>query len=909
MKNICLLLAIQLGCQLGFAQCPSITKQPQSQIDCEGNSIRMLIETDASIIQWERKRPTENNFSTITGAKTSNYQIYPTGGTTVPDGTIFRAKLTKGACTIYTEEAIVSLNTITNITGTSICERSNGLLQVNLPNASQNRIKKIQWTSAENGGAFQDLSNGELYEGVNNFALTIKNASLQQQSQKFKVRIDFEVSPNNDNDGSTTNTNQTSTCPRTSNEVSLTIKTSPIPNHTVESYSTCINAPITVSSSGCSPYNTIWYNELTKKIGEGARPNLNFTQSGIFPIKATCLKNGCESLTSKGVAITVNNIPQPVKNDGTPDKIKEGETVIFKATGGTNNIWYLNESDIKYVSTASTLTAKNVLADSINSNYISRWVSQKINGCESNKTEIKVLIEKTINPQPIPNPEPIPIPEPTPEPIPVPNPTPEPTPEPIPEPEPVPVPIYYNFEVQGIKNCARESYQLFSRDCPSSVDYFDADNSTYLGSSSSEFGYELEAKSYRRIKSKCNVPFYIDNYHEFQSLKNPAISTIRTEKPNFCPGDSVIINSRREHAATFLHWEKEGHIFSSDLQIKILADSARYEAVYMNEGCIYRATVMPIVIRPKPLKPTIQYSKKSFCPHETIQISSDKKAANYLWSNYINQRTQTIDKTMKLSLVLENEFACFSEPSDTIQLLKYPKSEKPIITATKNQFCDGDSTILSSNINDRTFWSNGLQTTSFNVKETSEYYAYTKNEFGCYSDSTEIIKVIKRPNPDMPTISQPFNRLVRAIKNRDGDKIVWKINETVLNVPTNELRFGESMTVQIFSTRKYTDQHANEITCKSKEVNFPIKEIDPFKEMSVYPNPSLNFEIKINTPIDFEDGQLLLIDLNGHIVKKERVNNYLNPINRQFNGINPGIYILRIETNQWVGEKRIFLSE
>lgn len=575
MKNRCTLLTLLVFSNFCFGQCPIITKQPISQIDCEGNSIRMIVETDANTIQWERKRPSDTNFSSISGAKSTNYQIYPSGGTNAPDGTIYRAKLTTGACTKYTEEASISLNTITNITGTSICERSDGTLQANIPTNSQSRIKHFQWTTSINGGPFQDIADGIEFTGTNQSNLIIKNASLQNQSQKFKVRIDFEVSPDNDNDGSTNNTNQASTCPRTSSEVSLTIKTSPTPIHSIESYNTCLGTSTSISSSGCSPYATLWYDSNNKKVGEGARPTISFNDSGVQILKASCLKSGCESILSSGVVITVNEIPEKVTNNGTPEKILEGGSIIFKASGGTNNMWYLNESDTKYISSASTITLKNVVSDGTHPFYISRWVSQKVNGCEGPKTEIKVMVEQSSTPNPIPNPEPVPNPNPTPNP-PIPNPEPinpdttnanipQPNPTPItppePEPTPAPEPVIQYFDLQIIKNCQKEIYQIKSTNCLSNVDYFEAENFDFLGSSNQDKEFELDARWFRKIIAKCNMPYYANNYQEFQDIKNPEITTWTNDKKNYCPYDSLEIHSRTNFAANFLYWEKNGHIF------------------------------------------------------------------------------------------------------------------------------------------------------------------------------------------------------------------------------------------------------------------------------------------------------------------------------------------------------------
>ncbi len=912
MKYILLLFGI-FNSIISLAQCPSISKQPQSQIDCEGNSIRMIIETDAKTIQWEKKRPTDSNFINISGAASNNYQIYPSGGTSMPDGTIFRAKLSNGTCTIYSEEASISLNTITNITGTSICERANGTLQANFPLNSQNRALKFQWTGSVNGGPFQDLSNDKQFEGVNTPKLTIKNAGIENQGQKYKIRVDFEVSPNNDNDGSITNTNQSQTCPRTSGEVSITIKTSPAPIHSVKSYSSCIDSKNTVSSSGCSPYTTIWYNQAGEKIAEGARPSISFTETGIQFIQATCLKNGCESVFSEGVEVQVHPIPTKVSNAGTPEKIKEGGSITFKASGETNNIWYLNENDVKYISTASTLTVKDVRIVGTNPFYISRWVSQKINGCESAKSEIKVLIESENLPNPETNPSPLPQPEPSPspdpQPSPEPNPLPTPDPIPTPEPDPIPEPVILNFDVQGIKNCDRESYLLKSTNCPSTVNYFDAINNEWLGSSSIDKSFELYTIYDRKIIAKCTSQNFTDTYQEFTQVRNPEVKAWYKEKTIFCPSDSMQLESRILFSGQFLYWEKNGHVYSTESTLKIPVDSARFDAVYTHNDCIYRSPIPPIIIRPRPPKPQLAYSRITFCPREKIEVTALEPALKYQWSNNSKDQKIIVQESMHVSLIVQNEYACLSISSDTVNFKKLEKGEKPILSTVKNQICEGDTSIIYSNLGEKTIWSNGQQKGSVEISESNAIFAVSKSLEGCISDTSDVIKIIKRPKPQQPKIEQPFNRILRGIRTAEDEQIDWQVDDHAIKVDNNEIELKNPSKLSLRTSKTYSTNGMNEITCKSDLLELKVNELNPYSEMSIYPNPNSTNLLFVNTPEQISSGVLEIIDLNGHQKWEKEIENRQNPMLITLPRLNPGIYFIRISSANYVGQKRLILLE
>ncbi|MHA8050720.1 hypothetical protein V7S79_06355, partial [Aquirufa sp. ROCK-SH2] len=374
------------------AQCPEISKQPISQTDCEGNSIRMLVESNGTNFQWEKKRPNDTDFKAISGATTTNLQIYPTGGLEHPTGTLYRVKVLSKTCEVTSESASITLNSIESILNPLICERSSNSLKAIIPNSIQGNIKSYQWTRSINGGPFQDLMEDDTFAGTNSNELVIKNAPVSIDAQKIKVRIEFQVSGNNDNEGSLLNLNQTATCPRTSNEVSIQIKTSPIPTHSTPLFKGCVNSPISVTSNGCYPYTTFWYNSNGNKIAEGAKYIYTPSDLNSNSFKASCFKNGCESLKSAGTSAQGFNIPAAPQNAGTPLIIKSGSNLTFKASGGTNNIWYLNENDANYISTATSITVKNVINEANDDMFISRWVSQKINECEGPRAKIEVLI-------------------------------------------------------------------------------------------------------------------------------------------------------------------------------------------------------------------------------------------------------------------------------------------------------------------------------------------------------------------------------------------------------------------------------------------------------------------------------------------------------------------------------------
>ncbi|TBH71035.1 T9SS type A sorting domain-containing protein [Aquirufa nivalisilvae] len=396
MKKLLIHLLILIISRETLGQCPTILTQPISQSDCDGNSIRMIVKADGSTFQWEKKRPNDSQFSAVSGATNAQYQIYPSGGTLHPSGTLYRVKVSKNSCQVYSQEASITLHSITSIVNPSICERGIGTLTPQIPSSSLAQVQNYQWTRSVNGGPFEDMVDDANFSGTKNKELVISNAMMTLNSQKIKVRINFSISPNNDNEGSLTNENQSSTCPRTSTEVSLQIKNAPVPTHASNLYKGCVDSPISINSTGCSPYSTYWYNEQEQKIGEGARMNISLPDASPHLFKATCFKNGCESLPSLGTYAQGFPVPEAPSNSGTPTQVCSGAIITFKASGGSNNLWYLNATDKNTVSTATSIQVSQTTNTGQDNLEITRWVSQKINECESPKTALRVTVAPSL---------------------------------------------------------------------------------------------------------------------------------------------------------------------------------------------------------------------------------------------------------------------------------------------------------------------------------------------------------------------------------------------------------------------------------------------------------------------------------------------------------------------------------
>ena len=803
---------------LVFSQCPTIVQQPQSQTDCDGNSIRMICQATAgSSYQWERKRPQDGNYSPITGANLNAYQIFPSGDANSPTGTLYRVKVALNSCTIYSQAAEITLTKISSILNPSICERGIGILEVQMPEISASKAISFQWTRAIGGGNFTDISDNANFKGSQTKNLTINNATASLQGQRFKIRIQYSITLNNDNEGSLNNENQVSSCPRTSNEVTLTIKSSPQLIHSSSMYTGCLGAPILINSTGCSPYVTQWYDENDNKLGTGAKIFVTHTDLNPKIYKATCLKLGCESLPSLGTSAQAFNVPAAPSNAGTPTATLLESSIIFKATGGTNNMWYLNENDTKAISTATTLSVAVPINTGTSAIELVRWVSQKVNNCESPKTAIRVSIPAIVKPivpvvptipvsgTPANSTPPPPLITSSPTTIPA-NPSDNPEVISIPTEVPAEPDVYDLKEIILPKEklflrystqvrCDEESYLLHVEGCPVPLKYENLNGG--IDYRSPEEDLLVHSPNETKINVICEGEFADPMLVVLPSLKRPNFTVESSFDSFVCENENIEIKLNYSSDSQFHVWEKEGHSYSENPIIKEVANAGTYQAIISKAGCFYRSELVTVDVHKTPVTPILFSPKHTICQNDSLLISIKNDANKYLWS--MGETTKNLPfigkkagiELFKAKITLDGK--CWSAWSNPLKIIIHPTPTKPQIVTIRNAgFCRGDSTFLETTKNAKSWMWSSSETQSFIYSKIPQTYTVViQDSVDCWSPPSDPVTSFYFPIEKQPvTKSFPSNQFCLGnfvtLKTSPAFGYLWNTGETTDSIKVNQ---------------------------------------------------------------------------------------------------------------------------
>ncbi len=923
----------------------------------------MIVISNATQFQWEKKRPKDADFTAINSATQASYQIYPSGGTEHPSGTQYRVRLNESTCLVISEAATITLHTITSIINPSICERGNGRLEAQIPTRQQ--ASNFQWALSINNAPFEDIAESASYAGTQTPNLDIKQVSANMDGYRFKIRMNFTISPNNDNEGSLTNQNQVSSCPRSSNDVSLQVKTSPIPTHPATIYKGCAGESITLNSTGCSPYTTQWYDRNGKTLSQGAKTSVILPDMNPYVYTATCLKLGCESLPSKGTTAQAYTKPSPPTNTGTPDAICSELPLTFKASGGTNNIWYLTANASTPVSTASQIKVNGLTPETT----VTRFVSQSINNCESPRTAIHVRIKSSAECAGIlPPTEPSDassssIPEAPEEPDPV-----------IPSTnKPAEMPI---LSYQISPNCGLGTYQLKVFGCPNTPEIYNQygpEKRIALG----EFT-TIQATSEAYIQIRCPGTIAPPIQVTLPEMLKPEILT-ETNYSNFaCSDDEIKLHAILPPFVEIIGWELNGHLISENLTLSGKLQTGFYQAVVRKNGCIHRGEGTRISIHERPQAPQVFISKNKICLGDTVEINTNeslvkwlseapenkkfigKRIGNYsfvaqtatdgvCWSapstpqiiqvlplpkspTILSHRDAGFcqgDSTRLQADILSQTYAwntgdstqtrysktpettqvkyrdssgCWSAWSLPINTFHFPSEPQPTISASPSrQFCQGDHIVLHATPAFRYAWNVGGNQDSLMLNHTDKISLRTQNEYGCWSKPSDEMTVVAQQNPSLPILEKMGSYFLSARNIIDkADRYAWKFSQVQLPDTLNQIKMVESGLYEAQAKKDYLLE-GSKITCSSKYKAYLYTLPLEMDGLSIYPNPTNSTSLGIEILDKSKQNTIELTDLKGNLMQRwELGSSDIRHRIKLKDSITNGSYILQIQSEEGI---------
>ncbi|GAB3502180.1 hypothetical protein GCM10027341_29850 [Spirosoma knui] len=316
--------------------------------------------------------------------------------------------------------------------------------------------------------------------------------------------------------------------------------------------------------------------------------------------------------------------------------------------------------------------------------------------------------------------------------------------------------------------------------------------------------------------------------------------------------------------------------------------------------------VVAIQVNPLPQSPSVSAAgATTFCEGNRVTLNANSPLA-VLWSSGQTDKSITVNTSGNYTVQSRDQNGCLSPFSSIIAVKVNPLPATPTIASTRPPIiCEGDRITLRVDGPYTVFWSTGDSTQSISTNLAGTYSARIRDVNGCISAQAGSTTVELRPLPPAPTINAIGTYTLEAISSSNGTQYRWYRGTDSLAASTGVIKASQSGTYTARASIVYPES----LTCfslRSAPFTFTVDLTN--RGLSLYPNPSPDKVILLETQANLTNAQVTLYTLNGQVV-----NTYLIPSVDErkqlvLTGLPSGPYIIRVKAADFDVSKRIILG-
>lgn len=233
----------------------------------------------------------------------------------------------------------------------------------------------------------------------------------------------------------------------------------------------------------------------------------------------------------------------------------------------------------------------------------------------------------------------------------------------------------------------------------------------------------------------------------------PVATVVGNGPPAVCIGSSLGLTTNYDNVS----WinQQTNATVSTNRTLNASAAGAYFVRYRDVSGCDFTSNVLTLTVNPLPATPTIANDKPTtFCQGDNTVLRASSDNVRYNWSDGQQAKTVNVGASGSYFATVTDQNGCTSAQSNTIVVTVNPVPAKPVIAASgPTTFCADRSVILTAPDGLTYQWTGGLTTRAITVNQAGDYSVQTRNQFGCSSVQSDVVKINVNPLPPTPSIS------------------------------------------------------------------------------------------------------------------------------------------------------------
>jgi hypothetical protein len=397
-----------------------------------------------------------------------------------------------------------------------------------------------------------------------------------------------------------------------------------------------------------------------------------------------------------------------------------------------------------------------------------------------------------------------------------------------------------------------------------------------------------------------------------QLPNKPAVGNRRPK--SFCEGDSTVLETT---AASRYVWYRNNTLEANSgtlRQFTVKRSGAyRVEIIDVN-GCLSpRSDTANVVTNPLPATPFIATDRSpNLCDNQSITLTSQPTDIAFLWNTGATTPNITVNTAGTYRVQTRNRYNCLSEFSEAIRVTVNPLPSIPTIKAEGDTvFCEGGTVQLSSTAAQNVWQPSQEKNAKLSVTKSGFYRAKNIDANGCESGLSNGIFVSVKPLPSKPVVTPEGIFSLVAQGSVKGETYNWKLGSNVLPAKTQLIKANVAGIYNVSSLLTYTTTSlpAGKLVCESRvseDYVFSLPDDDDFR-LSLYPNPSRDGIVYLETRENLLGALVTIFDITGKIVLEKRIEVLNERIKLDFSSESMHQFLVKVVGEDYNLTKRILI--
>lgn len=296
---------------------------------------------------------------------------------------------------------------------------------------------------------------------------------------------------------------------------------------------------------------------------------------------------------------------------------------------------------------------------------------------------------------------------------------------------------------------------------------------------------------------------------------------------------------------------------------------------------------------------------------------------SYSWSSGQTTQAITINKPGAYRAVLKDNFGnTYLSPTLDVQGPIQPTNPTVSLVSQPDRLADGQQQICADSslslfaktaVNSSASWSNGIFGNAITVSKAGSYTAQSVNVYGCRSAQSAVINLTVRPKVPTPTIEQIGTYSLQAVlpaqSGAQTDLYDWRRAGELLPQTGAVVKVVVTASYTARAKSTYPGNGGSSLTCYS---DYSAPKAFTFDQsaggLSVYPNPSRDGVVVLETIENLKDAQVDVLSLTGQQLFTQQVPLLDERKSVNLSGLAQGEYIIRVRSSSFTISRRVIIS-